>query len=142
MQPLVDAGGGAAVAGARVAAVEDVLDGEVDVDALALARDLDAVAEGGDRAVRPALRAGEGRRSSGLPAEVGGIFSGVLGKNERGRIKWRGKAEARGPHRAAVLRDVLVEALGDLSKSKIRLENLQTRSGSSSSVRRDQQTMF
>ena len=47
-----------------------------------------------------------------MPAEVGGIFSGVLGKIERGRIKWRGKAEARGPHRAAVLRDVLVTGHG------------------------------
>eukprot|EP01051_Picozoa_sp_SAG22_P005044 SAG22_NODE_288_length_12949_cov_163.316265_14_plen_281_part_00 len=85
-EPLVDAGGGAAVAGAggacccetarkgtvlagktvgaqqkgsalQLTAVEDVLYGEVDVDALAAAGDLDAVAERRDGAVRPARAA-------------------------------------------------------------------------------------
>ena len=53
VQPLVRAVDRAAVARADVAAVQDVLDGDVDVDALAFARDLDAVAEGRDGAVRP-----------------------------------------------------------------------------------------
>ena len=44
----------AAVARAGGAAVEDVLHGQVDVDPLGLPRDLDAVAERADGAVRPA----------------------------------------------------------------------------------------
>ena len=44
---------GSAVAAPDVAAVQHVLDGGVDVDALRLAGDLDAVREGGDGAVRP-----------------------------------------------------------------------------------------
>jgi hypothetical protein len=54
LDPLVDRSAGAAVAGSRVAAVQDVLHGQVDVDARALAGDLDAVAEGTDGAMRPA----------------------------------------------------------------------------------------
>ena len=42
------------VARAHAAAVEDVLHGEVDVDALRVARDLDPIAERGYRTVRPA----------------------------------------------------------------------------------------
>ena len=47
-------GAAAAVARAGGAAVEDVLHGQVDVDPLRLPRDLDAVAERADGAVRPA----------------------------------------------------------------------------------------
>ena len=54
VKPLVRAIDGAAVARADVTAVQDVLDGDVDVDALAFAGDLDAVTEGGDGAVGPA----------------------------------------------------------------------------------------
>ena len=57
LDPLVDSGSGAAVARAGVAAVEDMLHGEVDVDAGALARDLDAVAQRRDGAVGPAAAA-------------------------------------------------------------------------------------
>ena len=57
MEPLVGAIDGAAVARARVAAIQHVLHGKVDVDALALACDLDAIAESGDGAMRPARAA-------------------------------------------------------------------------------------
>eukprot|EP01046_Picozoa_sp_COSAG06_P047906 COSAG06_NODE_7056_length_2653_cov_1.817933_2_plen_232_part_00 len=75
--PAVHAGAAAAVAGAGGAAVQDVLDRQVDVDPLRLARNLDAVAERRDGAVRPAgaavLQGGRTPRlaqSSGSP-EVG-----------------------------------------------------------------------
>ena len=55
MQPLVGAVDRAAVARAHAAAVEDVLDGEVDVDALRVARDLDPIAERGYRTDRKSV---------------------------------------------------------------------------------------
>mmetsp|Transcript_66077 Transcript_66077/g.196635 ORF Transcript_66077/g.196635 Transcript_66077/m.196635 type:complete len:432 (+) Transcript_66077:518-1813(+) len=54
VEPLVGAIDGATVAGADVAAVEDVLHRELHVRALGLARDLDAVAEGRHSAMGPA----------------------------------------------------------------------------------------
>lgn len=47
----------AAMAASCSAAVEDVLDGEVDVDAFSLAGNLDAITEGADGAVGPAATA-------------------------------------------------------------------------------------
>jgi len=48
MKPLVWPVDGASVAASDATTVEDVLNGEIDVDALSLAGDLDAIAEGGD----------------------------------------------------------------------------------------------
>ena len=56
-EPLVGTEHTSAVARADVAAVQDVLHRQVDVDALGFARDLDAVAECGDRSVGPAASA-------------------------------------------------------------------------------------
>ena len=57
VNPLVRAIDAPAVARANVATVEHVLHRQIDVDALALARNLDAVAQGRDGAVRPARTA-------------------------------------------------------------------------------------
>jgi len=57
VEPLVRAVDRAAVARADVAAVEDVLHREVDIDPASLAGDLDTVAERRDRAVGPARTA-------------------------------------------------------------------------------------
>ena len=57
MEPLVRSVDGAAVARADVAAVQDVLDGDVDVDALAASCNLNSVAERRDGAVCPAAAA-------------------------------------------------------------------------------------
>ena len=56
-QPAVGGSGGATVARASAAAVEQVLHGKVDVDALALARDLDPVRQRAQGPVRPAAAA-------------------------------------------------------------------------------------
>mmetsp|Transcript_11730 Transcript_11730/g.26759 ORF Transcript_11730/g.26759 Transcript_11730/m.26759 type:complete len:287 (-) Transcript_11730:227-1087(-) len=54
VQPLVRAVDGSPVAGADTAAVQEVLDSEVNVDALALAGNLDAIAQGREGPMRPA----------------------------------------------------------------------------------------
>lgn len=54
MEPLVWAVDGAAVARADVTAVQDVLDGDVDVDTFAASGNLDSVAKGRDGAMCPA----------------------------------------------------------------------------------------
>eukprot|EP00962_Isochrysis_galbana_P016929 scaffold4851_cov126-Isochrysis_galbana.AAC.5 len=69
IDPLVRPVEGAAVARAGVAAVEQVLHRQLDVDTLSLARNLDAVGQGRERAVRPAgaavlrTRTGRGEES-------------------------------------------------------------------------------
>mmetsp|Transcript_24948 Transcript_24948/g.77571 ORF Transcript_24948/g.77571 Transcript_24948/m.77571 type:complete len:298 (+) Transcript_24948:530-1423(+) len=97
LEPLVRAVDGAAVAGAHVCAVEDVLDGELDVRALGLARNLDAVAKGRDRAVRPTRTAilGDMLVQGGravvhailvAPAELRGKATGGRGQAEVRRL--------------------------------------------------------
>ena len=54
MEPLVWAVDTSPVARSDTSTVEHVLNGQVDIDALALACDLDAIAESGDRSVSPA----------------------------------------------------------------------------------------
>merc|ERR1719231_617982 len=88
VEPLVRAVDGAAVARVDVGAVQDMLDGDVDVDALGTARDLDAVAERRDGAVRPAraavlrdvLVAAHGAKVGAVdvaPVPLGGEVGGV-----------------------------------------------------------------
>ncbi len=57
MDPLVRANNTAAVARADTTTVQNVLHRQVDVDALRLACDLDAVTQSRDRSVRPARSA-------------------------------------------------------------------------------------
>lgn len=89
LDPLVGSSDGSAVAAADVTAVQDVLHGEVDVDALGLAGDLDAVTESGDSAVSPA---GAAVLGDVLVARASAVVDAVLvapgeSLGEVGRVK-------------------------------------------------------
>jgi hypothetical protein len=81
VDPLVGAVDGASMAAANAAAVEDVLDSQVDVDTLALAGNLDTIAEGRDSTMSPAraavlrnvLIAAHGAHALVAPRECGWI---------------------------------------------------------------------